>query len=80
MLLGAMLRTCRWDLAAAERLPNCMQICFKYLFEVTNDLSFKIYKRHGWNPIGSLRKAVYFEFIDQFSYWAPSNLEKNNVG
>ncbi|CAK9327371.1 unnamed protein product [Citrullus colocynthis] len=46
-----------WDLAAVESLPNCIQICFKYLLQVTNELSFMVYKKHGWNPMGSLRKA-----------------------
>ncbi|XP_038893983.1 (3S,6E)-nerolidol synthase 1-like isoform X2 [Benincasa hispida] len=55
----------RWDLAAAESLPNCMQICFKYLLEVTNELSFEVYKKHGWNPIGSLRNA-WIELCEAF--------------
>ncbi|XP_038891600.1 (3S,6E)-nerolidol synthase 1-like [Benincasa hispida] len=47
----------RWDLGAAKGLPNCMAICFQSLFEVTNEISNKIYKKHGWNPIGLLSKA-----------------------
>ncbi|XP_022927129.1 uncharacterized protein LOC111434068 [Cucurbita moschata] len=48
---------CRWDLAAAEGLPDCMQICLRTLFEVTNEISCQIYQAHGWNPIHSLHKA-----------------------
>jgi (3S)-linalool synthase len=48
----------RWDIAAAEHLPDCMKICFKALNNITNEISYKIYKEHGWNPVDSLRKAV----------------------
>ncbi|KAL9346803.1 hypothetical protein Peur_061656 [Populus x canadensis] len=47
----------RWDIAAAEHLPDCMKICFKALNNITNEISYKIYKEHGWNPVDSLRKA-----------------------
>ncbi|XP_065879090.1 probable terpene synthase 13 [Euphorbia lathyris] len=47
----------RWDIAAAEQLPDCMRICFKALDKVTNEISYKIYKQHGCNPVDSLRKT-----------------------
>lgn len=47
----------RWDIAAAEQLPDYMKICFKALNNITNEISYKIYKEHGWNPVESLRKA-----------------------
>ncbi|XP_022941968.1 (3S,6E)-nerolidol synthase 1-like [Cucurbita moschata] len=47
----------RWDLGAAKTLPDCMGVCLKSLFEVTNDISSMIYKKHGWNPIGFLSRA-----------------------
>ncbi|XP_010999558.1 PREDICTED: (3S,6E)-nerolidol synthase 1-like [Populus euphratica] len=47
----------RWDIAAAEQLPDYMKICFKALNNITNEISYKIYKEHGWNPFDSLRKA-----------------------
>ncbi|XP_034892041.1 probable rhamnogalacturonate lyase B [Populus alba] len=48
----------RWDIAAAEQLPDYMKICFKALNNITNEISYKIYNKHGWNPADSLRKAV----------------------
>ncbi|KAJ6893299.1 (3S,6E)-nerolidol synthase 1-like [Populus alba x Populus x berolinensis] len=47
----------RWDIAAAEQLPDYMKICFKALNNITNEISYKIYNKHGWNPADSLRKA-----------------------
>ncbi|KAL6333747.1 hypothetical protein AAG906_028933 [Vitis piasezkii] len=47
----------RWDIAAFETLPNYMKICFKTLDDITNEISNKVYKEHGWNPVDSLRKT-----------------------
>ncbi|XP_052200987.1 (3S,6E)-nerolidol synthase 1-like [Diospyros lotus] len=47
----------RWDLAAAEKLPHYIKICFKALDEVTNGIAYKVYRKHGWNPVDSLRKT-----------------------
>lgn len=47
----------RWDTAAAEQLPNYMRICFKAVDNITNEISYKVYKQHGWNPVDSLRKT-----------------------
>ncbi|XP_021666789.2 probable terpene synthase 13 isoform X2 [Hevea brasiliensis] len=47
----------RWDIAAAEQLPDYMRTCFNALDKVTNEISYKLYKQHGWNPVDSLRKT-----------------------
>ncbi|XP_059660965.1 (3S,6E)-nerolidol synthase 1-like [Cornus florida] len=47
----------RWDVAAVEHLPDYMKICFKALYDTTNEIGYKIYKKHGRNPTESLRKA-----------------------
>ncbi|KAF9672217.1 hypothetical protein SADUNF_Sadunf11G0017700 [Salix dunnii] len=47
----------RWDIAAAEHLPDCMKICFNALNNITDEISYEIYKKHGWNPVDSLRKT-----------------------
>ncbi|KAJ9168992.1 hypothetical protein P3X46_020464 [Hevea brasiliensis] len=47
----------RWDIAAAEQLPDYMKTCFKALDNVTNEISYKVYKQHGWSPVDSLRKT-----------------------
>ncbi|TXG49651.1 hypothetical protein EZV62_025526 [Acer yangbiense] len=47
----------RWDLSAADQLPEYLRICFKALNNITNEISFKVYNKHGYNPVHSLRKA-----------------------
>ncbi|KAJ4826034.1 putative terpene synthase 13 [Turnera subulata] len=47
----------RWDIDASDQLPYYMKICFKVLDMVTNEISFKVYKQHGWNPTASLRRT-----------------------
>ncbi|CAI0468039.1 unnamed protein product [Linum tenue] len=47
----------RWDIASADQLPNYMMKCFTSLHKVTNDIGYKVYNRHGWNPVHSLRQA-----------------------
>ncbi|WCJ20357.1 (3S 6E)-nerolidol synthase 1 chloroplastic [Euphorbia peplus] len=46
----------RWDIAS-EQLPDYMRICFKALDKITNEISYKIYKQNGCNPVDSLRKT-----------------------
>ncbi|XP_028805341.1 (3S,6E)-nerolidol synthase 1 [Neltuma alba] len=47
----------RWDIEAAEELPDYMKICFKALYDLTNEISYKVCLKHGWDPSTSLRKA-----------------------
>ncbi|XP_059660957.1 (3S,6E)-nerolidol synthase 1-like [Cornus florida] len=47
----------RWEFAAVEHLPDYMKISFKALYDTTNEIGYKIYKKHGRNPTESLRKA-----------------------
>ncbi|GLT70746.1 hypothetical protein SLA2020_428060 [Shorea laevis] len=47
----------KWDVAAVEQLPEYMKICFIALYDITNEIADKIHQKHGWNPIGSLRKT-----------------------
>nr|QWQ79344.1 TPS67 [Juglans sigillata] len=47
----------KWDIAALEQLPECMKRCFKALYDITDEISYKIYQKYGLNPIESLRKT-----------------------
>ena len=49
---------CRWELDAAEQLPNYMKISFKALYDTTDKICYKVYEKHGWNPLENLKKAV----------------------
>ncbi|XP_031389611.1 (3S,6E)-nerolidol synthase 1-like isoform X2 [Punica granatum] len=45
----------RWE--CAEELPNYMKTCFRALDKCTNEISFRVYTKHGWNPTDLLRKS-----------------------
>nr|WHL34568.1 terpene synthase 32 [Aquilegia viridiflora] len=45
----------RWEVD--EQLPYPMKIFLKGLYDITDEISYKILKKHGWNPNNSLRKA-----------------------
>lgn len=45
-------------MAATEQLPDYMKVCFKALYDITNEFAFKIQIKHGWNPISTLIKSV----------------------
>ncbi|KAJ4950495.1 hypothetical protein NE237_027327 [Protea cynaroides] len=47
-----------WETNNIEELPEYLKICFKTLDNITNEISAKVLKEHGWNPISTLRKAV----------------------
>ncbi|CAI9087705.1 OLC1v1021849C3 [Oldenlandia corymbosa var. corymbosa] len=47
----------RWELGANEQLPDYMKECLSGLQEVTNEVAVQIQKKHGFNPIQSLRKT-----------------------
>ncbi|XP_010533841.1 PREDICTED: S-(+)-linalool synthase, chloroplastic-like [Tarenaya hassleriana] len=47
----------RWNYGDLEKLPNHMKVFFKTLDMITMEISHKIYKEHGWNPIKSLQKS-----------------------
>ncbi|XP_020234024.1 (3S,6E)-nerolidol synthase 1 [Cajanus cajan] len=47
----------RWELAGTEQLPDFMKMCLSVLYEITNDFAEKIYKKHGLNPIDTLKRS-----------------------
>ncbi|XP_059439321.1 (3S,6E)-nerolidol synthase 1-like [Corylus avellana] len=70
----------KWDFAALEQLPEYMKICFKALYDITNEISYKIYRKHGWNPIDSLRKtwAILFNvFLVEAKWFATGRSPKS---
>ncbi|KAG2689681.1 hypothetical protein I3760_09G149900 [Carya illinoinensis] len=46
----------KWDFGALDQLPEYMKICFKALYDITEEISQKIDQKHGSNPLDSLRK------------------------
>ncbi|XP_035544712.1 (3S,6E)-nerolidol synthase 1-like [Juglans regia] len=47
----------KWDFGTLDQLPEYMKICFKALYDITEEISQKIYQKHGSNPLDSLRKT-----------------------
>ncbi|CAA2977790.1 (3S,6E)-nerolidol synthase 1-like isoform X1 [Olea europaea subsp. europaea] len=47
----------KWDYAVIQMLPKPVKMCYKALLDTTNDIGYKIYKKHGYNPIDSLKSA-----------------------
>ncbi|RDY05320.1 hypothetical protein CR513_10867, partial [Mucuna pruriens] len=41
----------------AKFLPDYMKICFKALYDLTNETSSKIYQKNGWDPTDTLRNT-----------------------
>ena len=53
----------RWEYESIEgSLPNYMKTCLKALFDTTDEMSQKIYIKHGWNPKDVIQKAVCLKF------------------
>lgn len=71
----------RWDYAAVDMLPKPWKMCYKALLDTTNDIGCKIYKKHGYNPIDSL-KSTWASLCDAFlveaKWFASGHLPTSN--
>ncbi|XP_012568126.1 neryl diphosphate diphosphatase, chloroplastic-like [Cicer arietinum] len=47
----------RWELAGTEKLPDFMKNCLSLIYKITNEFAEKVYKKHGLNPIDTLKKS-----------------------
>ncbi|CAH1423896.1 unnamed protein product [Lactuca virosa] len=47
----------RWDINSLERLPYHLRICIEALYNITREISDKIYKKYGFNPIEYLKRT-----------------------
>ncbi|KAL0398705.1 UNVERIFIED_CONTAM: Tricyclene synthase Oc15, chloroplastic [Sesamum radiatum] len=47
----------KWDYAAIDTLPDYMKMCYLALLDTTNGIGHEIYKRHGYDPIDSLKTS-----------------------
>ncbi|KAJ4965854.1 hypothetical protein NE237_017703 [Protea cynaroides] len=46
----------KWEPTIIDRLPDYMKICFNALDKISNEISDKVLREHGWNPTSTLRK------------------------
>ncbi|GAU34506.1 hypothetical protein TSUD_388190 [Trifolium subterraneum] len=71
----------RWTLTGAEELPDFMKICLSFIYKITNDFAEKVYKKHGLNPIDTLKKSwiLYLNSVLKEAHWLNSgHLPKAN--
>ncbi|KAD3336674.1 hypothetical protein E3N88_32193 [Mikania micrantha] len=47
----------KWDTMALEQLPHYMRSSFKVLYDTTSDIAYKVYEKHGFNPMKDLQKS-----------------------
>ncbi|PIA58425.1 hypothetical protein AQUCO_00500390v1 [Aquilegia coerulea] len=47
----------KWELDATKQLPYSMNCFLRTLYDTTEEISSKTLKKHGWNPMNSLRRA-----------------------
>nr|BBE32339.1 linalool/nerolidol synthase [Chengiopanax sciadophylloides] len=69
----------RWDMAAMEQLPGYMKMCFKALYDVTNEIGKMVYKKHGLNLADSLQKSwasLCDAFLVEAKWFASGHLPK----
>ena len=68
----------RWEFWATEQLLDSLKICFVALYGITNKISYKVYKKNGWNPIDSLKKVVFWQMINtNIFYMSTFNFESD---
>uniref|UniRef100_A0A164TKJ3 Terpene synthase like-27 n=1 Tax=Daucus carota subsp. sativus TaxID=79200 RepID=A0A164TKJ3_DAUCS len=67
----------RWDIAAIEHLPDYMKKCFRMLHEITNEIGYKVCKKHGFNPVDYLAKTwakLCTAFLEEAKWFASGHL------
>ncbi|XP_023748879.1 (3S,6E)-nerolidol synthase 1 [Lactuca sativa] len=67
----------RWDINSLERLPYHFRICIEALYNITHEISDKIYKQYGFNPIEYLKKTwinLYEAFLVEAKWFASGHL------
>nr|P0CV95.1 RecName: Full=(3S,6E)-nerolidol synthase 2, chloroplastic/mitochondrial; Short=FaNES2; Flags: Precursor [Fragaria x ananassa] len=70
----------RWEITAIDHLPDYMKICFKALYDMTNEISCKVYQKHGWNPLQSLKiswASLCNAFLVEAKWFASGQLPKS---
>jgi len=54
-----MISSFRWEITGTEQLPNFMKIALNALYDITNNFAEMVCKKHGFNPIDTLKKSVH---------------------
>lgn len=67
----------RWELDTLDMLPDYMKLCLKALFDVTNEISYRIWFKYGFNPKDSLQKTwtdLFNAFLAESKWFATGYL------
>ncbi|CAI9279798.1 unnamed protein product [Lactuca saligna] len=67
----------RWDVNSLERLPYHLRICIEALYNITREISDKIYKKYGFNPIEYLKRTwinLFEAFLVEAKWFASGHL------
>ncbi|KAL7606621.1 hypothetical protein Lser_V15G16599 [Lactuca serriola] len=56
----------RWDVNSFERLPYHLRICIEAVYNITHEISDKIYKKYGFNPHRVLKKDDWINLCEAF--------------
>ncbi|MFX6535908.1 hypothetical protein ABTG41_16840, partial [Acinetobacter baumannii] len=71
----------KWDYSATDTLPEHMKMCYMTLLDTINGTSQKIYEKHGYNPIDSLKttwKSLCSAFLAEAKWSASGSLPSAN--
>ncbi|GAY34260.1 hypothetical protein CUMW_010470 [Citrus unshiu] len=52
----------RWDFKEIQRLPECMKLCFKALYDTTNEMAYEIGSRNTWKRVLPHLKKEWSDF------------------
>ncbi|KAH9748299.1 tricyclene synthase [Citrus sinensis] len=52
----------RWDFKEIQRLPECMKLCFKALYDTTNEMAYEIGRRNTWKRVLPHLKKEWSDF------------------
>ncbi|PIM97548.1 S-linalool synthase [Handroanthus impetiginosus] len=72
----------RWDISAAENLPNYMKICFAAIYDTTYEICSMVFQEYGWNPIETLREEwgrLFNAFLVEAKWFTSGELPKSEV-
>ncbi|KVH96283.1 (3S,6E)-nerolidol synthase 1-like [Cynara cardunculus var. scolymus] len=67
----------RWDTNSLDQLPYHQRICIQALYDVTHEISDRIYKKHGFNPIAYFKNTwitLCEAFLVEARWFASGNL------
>ncbi|MFS7987920.1 putative S-linalool synthase [Helianthus anomalus] len=69
-----------WDISVVEKLPYYVKSSFKALYDTTNEIALRVYEKHGFNPIKSLRKlwaTLCDAFLVEAKWFASGHIPKS---